>query len=191
MLYSHGIKRHIQLYFRSEVIAEKNCVGWNFSRTFQARITTLYMCLSGTISPTNVSDMTSRAVSGRVRKMQLNTAQSTRKKLVRPAKSQIIRPLFNIESPNFARTSRPTCSAAKPDITKFEERPKCYTKLAPSLSRKPSNCFFFQINIIYQSVFELWEGKEKVSRWIGRLHAHWRFCRLCRKPLRPGCVPKG
>ena len=40
-------------------------------------------------------------------KMQLNTAQKCIK-WVRPIKSWIILPLFNLEAPNFTQTSRPT-----------------------------------------------------------------------------------
>ena len=48
--------------------------------------------------------------------MQMNTAQTCVKR-VWQAKSRIIRPLFNVESPNFTWTSMPTWSAAIPDMT--------------------------------------------------------------------------
>ena len=50
--------------------------------------------------------------------MQLNTAQKCVKQVwPGPTKCQIIRPLFNLESPTFAGTSTPTLSMATPDIT--------------------------------------------------------------------------
>ena len=71
--------------------------------------------LSGIISLTNLPDITSLAASVGC-KMQLNTAQKC-VKLARRKKSRIIRPLFSIESPNLARTSRPTYYTAASDMT--------------------------------------------------------------------------
>ena len=48
--------------------------------------------------------------------MQLNTAKKCVKR-VPPAKSRIIRPMFNVVSLNFARMSMPTKSTARPNIT--------------------------------------------------------------------------
>ena len=68
-----------------------------------------------TIDRTNLPDMTSLALSGRLQnaiilnKSQLNVSCWS--------KSRIIQLLFNLESPNFAGTSLPTDSAAIPDMT--------------------------------------------------------------------------
>ena len=55
--------------------------------------------LSWTIDPTYLPDMASLTVSSRLQKA-INTAQKCIKQ-VQPAKSLLIQPRFNVESPNF------------------------------------------------------------------------------------------
>ena len=78
----------------------------NFWRTVSARITKFYALMITSL--TNLRDMTPQAASGR----QQNAVNYCTKKcfqLVQPAKSRIMQPLFNLESPNFTWASLLTC----------------------------------------------------------------------------------
>ena len=85
--------------------------------------------LSGTMSLTNLPDMTSLSVSCR---LQNATKYCTKcAKLVRPAKSRIIRLLFSVESPNsdlvyshtgYDGTSHIFCTSGR-HLSKLEKRP--------------------------------------------------------------------
>ena len=85
----------ISRYFRSAFIevgkTTENAafvgIGWNFFRTIWARITKFYT-LVGTISPTNLPDMTSLSISGWLKNV-LNTAQKCAKRVPPDKESNI------------------------------------------------------------------------------------------------------
>ena len=62
--------------------------------------------LSVTIGPTCLPDMTLLAVSGRLQNVIKYSTEVCKTRP--PGKSRMIRPLFNLESQNFAQTSMPT-----------------------------------------------------------------------------------
>ena len=70
--------------------------------------------LSGTFGHTNRLDLTSLAASSRLPNA---TKYCTTCVNVCGCQRVIIRPLFNVESPNFTRTFMPTYSYATPDMT--------------------------------------------------------------------------
>ena len=86
------------------------------SRKWFQRGSQNFMHLSWTISPTNLLDMTSLTVSSQL-KNAIKYCTKVRKMGLTGQKSQIIRPLFNQESSNFAWTSTMTKSTAVPDMT--------------------------------------------------------------------------
>ena len=96
-------------FFRSEVIAKKlskmplpMALGLIFTKTFK-RWAWHFCTPIEDMSLTNLPDMASLSWFRSAVKYN-NTAQKC-VELVRSAKSRIVRPLFNVESPNFTRTS--------------------------------------------------------------------------------------
>ena len=109
--------------------------------------------LPWTISLTNLPDMTSIAASGRLQNA-VKYCTKVRKTGV-AGNSWIIRPLFNVESPNFTRSSMPTYSSATPDMTSPTTSGRHLSKFKKPAEIAASNGF----GLNYSHVTFAWNNK--------------------------------
>ena len=121
--------------------------------------------------------------------MQLNTAQMCAKR-VRPANSQIIRPLLNLESPNSTQTSTPTYSTGQPDMTsppifgrhwsKSEKRPEMPPPTTLGRTKLVTRRFAWP-NQLVSFLFQGWDGKceEIIAMPCQLLRDMKRFWMIC------------
>ena len=141
IVYSHT-GYDVTSYFRPEIIAKllgekcRNAASDGFEPNFSwtAWGQRTFKHLLGIISLSNLLDMTSLATY----KIQLNTAQKCVKR-VRPTKSRITWPLFNVESPHFLQGHQCRPTLQSPDmpspatfvghLSKYKKGWKCRRRL--------------------------------------------------------------
>ena len=104
--------------------------------------------------------MTSLAVSGRLQNVIKYCTEVCKTRP--PSQSRIIRPLFNLESPNFARTSMPTENKAALNMTSPATSGQHLSKLQNTAENAASDGFrsnFFRIvQAGYHKIVHAYEG---------------------------------
>ena len=125
-------------FFKTVQNAASHDFGWNLSRTVCVR-TTIFSPRNGDDWPDKSAgyDITSSFRSVARRNYIGPTAQKCVKR-VRSAHSRLIRPLFNIRSPNFTRISMPACYTATPVMTSSAASGRHFSKFEKAVENAAS-----------------------------------------------------